>query len=155
MVWTKNPNLFPANNFSLAICRRALVRQHQSPANRHYLLFQPAPPNYFLIRVKKLTSTVKIPFVYSDSSLSYLKNISFNELIDVEYQATARAFAQNQRPNLTITIDSVDESNLGQLLMLFEGATAFLGEWFGVNAFNQPGVELSKNLTKDILCKKQ
>jgi len=35
--------------------------------------------------------------------------------------------------------------------MLFEGATAFLGELYGIDAFNQPGVELSKKLTKEAL----
>ncbi|MFB6226048.1 MAG: glucose-6-phosphate isomerase [Candidatus Paceibacteria bacterium] len=52
---------------------------------------------------------------------------------------------------MTITIDKIDEYHLGQLFMLFEGATAFLGEFFDINAFNQPGVELAKDLTKEKL----
>jgi glucose-6-phosphate isomerase len=32
--------------------------------------------------------------------------------------------------------------------MLFEASIAFLGEYFDINAFDQPGVELSKILTR-------
>ncbi|MEK7547815.1 MAG: glucose-6-phosphate isomerase, partial [Patescibacteria group bacterium] len=52
----------------------------------------------------------------------------------------------NNRPNITISINSLTEETLGELLMLFMCETAFLGEFFGINAFDQPGVELSKKL---------
>ncbi|MSU75360.1 MAG: glucose-6-phosphate isomerase [Candidatus Magasanikbacteria bacterium] len=106
---------------------------------------------FIFLRVKKLGASIIIPLLSSDASVSYLKNTSFNNLIDVEYQGTAQALTQNKRPNLNITIDQIDETHLAQLFMLFEGAIAFLGEFFNINAFDQPGVELSKNLTKKIL----
>ncbi len=106
---------------------------------------------FLFVRVKKLGQSVVIPLLSSDAAVSYLKGATFNKLIDVEYQGTAQALTHNKRPNLSITIDAIDEFYLGQLFMLFEGATAFLGEWFNVNAFDQPGVELSKNLTKKFL----
>lgn len=108
------------------------------------------------IAAKKLGNTVKIPMPYpKDDRVSYLKNTSFNELIDVERQGTAGAYTKNNRPNLTIIIDAIDEYHLGQLFMLFEGATAFLGEFYNINAYDQPGVELAKQLTKKILLQKK
>ncbi|MEJ2192027.1 MAG: glucose-6-phosphate isomerase, partial [Nitrospirota bacterium] len=41
----------------------------------------------------------------------------------------------------------VDAAHLGQLFLFFELATAFAGCLYGVNAFNQPGVEEGKNFT--------
>jgi glucose-6-phosphate isomerase len=35
--------------------------------------------------------------------------------------------------------------------MVYEIATAFLGEFYNIDAFNQPGVEESKNNAKKIL----
>ena len=108
------------------------------------------------IRVNKRGVTVPIPNLYpNEPSVAFLKRANFNKLIEVEYQGTAQALTHNQRPNLTITIDQIDENHLGQLFMLFEGATSFLGEFFNINAFDQPGVELSKNLTKNILLEKK
>ena len=75
------------------------------------------------------------------------KNI-FGKLIKIEKNATAQSLTKNNRPNMTITIDSLTEETLGELLMLFMWETAFLGEFFGINAFDQPGVELSKQLIK-------
>lgn len=79
------------------------------------------------------------------------KLADFNKLIDGEYRGTAEALTQSNRPNLTITINKIEAESLGELIMLFEGATAFLGEFFNINAFDQPGVELSKQLTKQVL----
>jgi glucose-6-phosphate isomerase len=45
----------------------------------------------------------------------------------------------------------LDAKSLGALFMLFEGATAFLGEFFGIDAFDQPGVELAKKMTREML----
>lgn len=68
-----------------------------------------------------------------------------------ELQASQKALQIYDRPSVTLQIDRVDEEHLGRLFMLFMGATAFLGEMLGIDAFNQPGVELGKKLTREIL----
>lgn len=78
---------------------------------------------------------------------------TFGQLMQIEKTATAESLTKKSRPNITILVNSVTEESLGQLFLLFEGATAFLGEFFQINAFDQPGVELSKKLTKEALLK--
>ncbi len=110
---------------------------------------------FMLIRVNSFGVNVPIPNLHPDEeAVNYIKNTSFEELINIELQATAESFTQNNRPNITIEIEQVNAETLGQLFMLFEGATAFLGEYFGINAFNQPGVELAKINTKKLLLNK-
>lgn len=107
------------------------------------------------VRVNNLAKKMAIPLLRpKESAVQFLRGTSFNDLIDVEYRGTAQALTHNQRPNLTITIDSIGEEQLGGLFMLFEGSVAFLGELFDINTYDQPGVELSKNLTKKILLEK-
>lgn len=77
--------------------------------------------------------------------------IHFERLMKAEKQATEKALSQYQKPNLTLRIDEIDARNLGRLFMLFEQSIAFLGEYYRINAFDQPGVELGKKLTKEIL----
>lgn len=104
------------------------------------------------VAVNKLAKDLAIPNLFpADSSVGFLNKATFNRLMDVERRGTADALTQNSRPNLTIGIDAVDEFYLGAMFMLFEGSVAFLGEWFDINAFDQPGVELSKQLTKKLL----
>ncbi len=81
------------------------------------------------------------------------KKFTFNRLLDIERKATTSALTKNGRPNLTLTIPKTTPQTLGELFLLFEGSVAFLGEFFSINAFDQPGVELSKKLTKQAILK--
>ena len=73
---------------------------------------------------------------------------TFEKLMQAELRGTAQSLTEKNRPNLTIQVGEISPRNFGKLLMLFMGATAFLGEFMGINAFNQPGVERGKNLAK-------
>ncbi len=88
---------------------------------------------------------LEIPRAYSDvPELAYLGGHTLGELLEVERRATSGALARRGRPNLTITLDAVDEWHVGGLIMLLQIATAYAGSLYGINAFNQPGVELGK-----------
>lgn len=93
-----------------------------------------------------------IPALYQDvPDLAYLGGHTLGELLDVERRATAGALARRGRPNMTITLDAVDARHVGGLMFLLEMATAYAGEFYGIDAFNQPGVELGKHFTYGML----
>jgi glucose-6-phosphate isomerase len=54
------------------------------------------------------------------------------------------ALAAAGRPSATIFIEEVCERTLGGLFFLLEMATAYAGRLYGVDAFDQPGVEGGK-----------
>ena len=83
----------------------------------------------------------------SADSINYLKGKSLQQLFLAEHAATATALARAGRPNFTIEIDRITEENVGALFYLFEFATAIAGEFWKINAFDQPGVEEGKRLT--------
>lgn len=83
--------------------------------------------------------------------LSYLKGVTFQELMTVEKRATEQALHAYGRPTATIQIPKITEETLGELFMLLEGSVAFLGEYYEIDAYNQPGVELGKINTKKML----
>lgn len=89
------------------------------------------------IEVENLGPEIKIP-----------DGISFNQLMQIEKRATEESLTKSSRPNITIKLDSITEESLGELLMMLMGSVAFLGEFYGIDAFDQPGVELSKKLIK-------
>ena len=89
-----------------------------------------------------------IPALHGDvPDLAYLGGHTLGALLDVERRATAGALAARGRPNMTLTLDAVDPWHVGGLIMFLELATAYAGELYGVNAFDQPGVELGKRFT--------
>ena len=100
------------------------------------------------IGVEKFKKSITIPEIYTDiPSLGFLAGVTQDELIKTEQIATEYALLKAGKPNMTITLPEVNENTLGQLIYLFEVATAFTGELLNINAFDQPGVEEGKNAT--------
>ena len=64
--------------------------------------------------------------------------------------APHRAFA-GDRPSNSILLGELDPYHLGKLLALYEHKTFVLGVLWGINSFDQWGVELGKQLANDIL----
>ena len=48
----------------------------------------------------------------------------------------------------TIVLDAVTPRRLGALMAMYEHKTTMLGTLFGINPFDQPGVELGKRLSR-------
>jgi len=112
----------------------------------------PADKTVTFVAVKERATDVKIPAAFSDvTELGYLAGHSLGELIDIEQRATAGALARRGRPNMTIHLDRVDAKHVGEMMMLLEIATAYAGQLYGIDAFNQPGVELGKQFAYALL----
>jgi glucose-6-phosphate isomerase len=112
----------------------------------------PADKTVTFVSVRERATDVKIPAAFPDvKELGYLAGHSLGELIDIEQRATAGALARRGRPNMTIHIDRVDAAHVGQMMLLLEIATAYVGQLYGIDAFNQPGVELGKQFAYALL----
>jgi len=91
---------------------------------------------------------VTIPGAHDDvADLAYLGGHTLWSLLNIERRATTGALAARGRPSMTIGMPLVDAWHLGALMMFLEIATAYAGALYGVNAFDQPGVELGKRYT--------
>jgi glucose-6-phosphate isomerase len=87
-------------------------------------------------------------------SAGYLQKKKLSELFQAEQRATEAALTRAGRPNCRWTLPKVDEFHLGMFFQLLEFQTAFTAELLGVNAFDQPGVELAKQLTNSLMGRK-
>jgi glucose-6-phosphate isomerase len=79
--------------------------------------------------------------------LAYLPGHTLAELLRAEYQATSAALAQMGRMNCSLRLTDLTARTLGEVIMFFQLATGYAGVWYGINPFDQPGVELGKRLT--------
>jgi glucose-6-phosphate isomerase len=69
---------------------------------------------------------------------------------DIDAIAPHRVFAGN-RPSVTILYKSLDPYTLGRLIALYEHRVFVEAQLFGINAFDQWGVELGKELATNLL----
>lgn len=122
------------------------------PTDQHaqVQLFMEGPNNKFFIfiGVEKMEADFKIPKSKNMQHLEYLGGKSINQILAAEQKATTQALTTVKRPNATLTLSEVNEKTVGALLYALECQVAILGELYKINAFNQPGVELGKKLTK-------
>jgi glucose-6-phosphate isomerase len=104
------------------------------------------------LRVKERNDAVPIPNSESPHpSLTYLGGHSLEKLLEVERRATAEALRRVGRPSLTVEVERLDARSLGGLFMLFQIATVYAGALYGVDPLDQPGVELGKVITREML----
>ena len=64
-------------------------------------------------------------------------------LIKVEREETINAVS-------TLVLDKLTPKTLGSLIAMYEHKTAILGTLYGINAFDQPGVEFGKKLCREL-----
>ena len=76
--------------------------------------------------------------------LNFIANTNLEYCNRMAQLGTKLAHIDGGVPNITISIDQIDEYNLGQLFYFFEKACGLSAYMLGVNPFDQPGVESYK-----------
>lgn len=98
-----------------------------------------------VIKVNSNKFTLKVPNDKDNlDELNYLSNKRLGEINKMAELGTMLAHVEGGVPNISVTIEKIDEFNLGELIYFFEKACGISGYLLGVNPFNQPGVEAYK-----------
>ena len=107
------------------------------------------------VTVEKFKETQLIPIdLELPEDIKFLGGRTLEELLFAEQKATEYALTLAGRQHQKITLPTLDAYNVGQLLLLLEWETAYIGELLNINAFNQPGVEEGKNGTYALMGRK-
>jgi glucose-6-phosphate isomerase len=101
-----------------------------------------------------LTATergVEVPIPSSELARSqpdyaYLAGKGLGQLLDAELKGTMGSLLRRRRPAGLLALKRVTAAALGELLVLLEAATAHAGPLYGVDPYDQPGVEEAKRL---------
>lgn len=108
----------------------------------------PNDKSFLFWSVRKFEETLKIEHPYKTfDSMGYLQGRTIAELFEAERRATEIAITEAGRPNSTVYVDHIDEAAIGSLIMFSQYMTAYTGEFYDIDAFDQPGVEYGKKLT--------
>ncbi len=126
------------------------------PTDQHsqLQLYQDGPDDkvYTFMSSEKMRSKIKVPSAAKKfGPTEQVSGKSFVDLLKAETDGTAEALVDAGRPVGKLVFDRIDEQSLGEAFMFFEIATAVAGALYGVNAFDQPGVEASKVRVKKLL----
>lgn len=84
--------------------------------------------------------------------LKYAENLSFNDLLNKQADATIESVeAQADIPCDVIVISTVDEYNIAKLMFSYQLLVSVIGKFLQINTYNQPSIEIGKTILKQNL----
>jgi glucose-6-phosphate isomerase len=99
------------------------------------------------------TNEIKLGDTPISASQAWLCDHTIGSLLHAQQQATQSAMQDANQATWTLTLATVDASSVGQFIALWQATVAIAGRLLHVNPYNQPGVELGKQLTRESLKK--
>lgn len=98
------------------------------------------------LKIDDFESDIKVPDIKLDNitGVNFINNHTFGELINAQCMATYESVSEAGIPTDMITINKLSVDNLGSLIYYYELLTSTIGIMFGINTYDQPGVEFGK-----------
>ncbi len=98
-----------------------------------------------VVSIEKPNATLEVPSDEENlDGLNFLAGKRIDEVNKMAELGTQIAHVDGGVPNIKVTIEKLDEYNIGQLIYFFEKGCGISGLLLEVNPFNQPGVEAYK-----------
>ncbi len=82
---------------------------------------------------------------------AYIRGKSLGAILDAEARGTLRALVEAGRPLAVLRLPRITAQTIGGLLLMQQLQTALAGPLYGVNPFDQPGVEAGKRAARRLL----
>lgn len=99
------------------------------------------------IKVKEWDSSLVVPNAYSEfPQLDAIGDIPICDILNIALDANREALSSDNRFNMTITVPTLNAFHLGEIMFMHCWAVYFESIFAGVDAFDQPGVEVYKRL---------
>ncbi|MFL2051587.1 glucose-6-phosphate isomerase [Leuconostoc mesenteroides] len=98
-----------------------------------------------VVKLDNPVSNIDLPHEDGNNDgLQYLEGVTIDEVNTKASQGVTLAHVDGGVPNLVVHLPAQDAYSLGYLIYFFEIAVGASGYTFGINPFNQPGVEAYK-----------
>ncbi|HWP35558.1 MAG TPA: glucose-6-phosphate isomerase, partial [Thermodesulfobacteriota bacterium] len=112
----------------------------------------PADKVVIFVTVDRPATDVPIPVAYPDlPAAAYLGGRTLGQVLAAEARGTELALRRAGRPSAAIRLPALTPQAMGEFFFLWELAAAYAGGLYGVNAFDQPGVEAAKQYAYALL----
>ena len=107
------------------------------------------------MQIERSEETLMIPSLslkYLEKS-DFVNGYSFNDLINAQCMATMKSVIDSDVSVDEIVWETVDEASVGEMILYYELLTSLSGALFEINTYDQPGVEVGKQILFDFFQK--
>lgn len=100
------------------------------------------------IKLKDFQCNIEVPDITLDflEKTDYINKVTFQDLINAQCDATLEAVESKGVDVDLIEIEQLNERSVGYIIYYYELLTSLTGAFLKVNTYNQPGVELGKQI---------
>lgn len=106
------------------------------------------------LNVQDHVAHVEAPPASDVPEFGFLGGVDFGSLMDAERRGVEQALTEAGRPTVRLTLPSINPRSMGEMIYLYEHAAAFAGALYGVDPFDQPGVEEGKKIAFGLMGRK-
>lgn len=108
----------------------------------------PNDKNVTFIYIDDFKNPLEIPDIslHAIEQTDFINKVSFNKLINEQCKATMQSVEESGISLDIISLDEISEKNIGAMIIYFELLTSLVGKMLHINTYNQPGVELGKEI---------
>ncbi len=118
----------------------AQTQEHQEGMDNKIIQF---------VRIQKPKTDVVVPDAFPGNEFfKKFVGLSMNQINDIALQSNASALDSEHRYSLVVELPKLNEYFLGALMYCSMLSIAYEGELAGINAFDQPGVEVYKSFMR-------
>ncbi len=113
-------------------------------------LFAEGPQDkvYGFVKVEEPPCDLKIPGEFpQEDEYAYFEGHTMNQQLHIQQLATEISLFQDGNPCYRVTARDYSPETLGAMFFFYQALTVFSGALWGINPFDQPGVEAGKNIT--------
>ncbi|MDX1808868.1 MAG: glucose-6-phosphate isomerase [Sulfurospirillaceae bacterium] len=109
------------------------------------------------IKIEDFQDDISVPDITLQGieKTNFINTKKFNQLINAQCDATMQSLSDMKIDTDIITFDSITAENIGALVMYYEILTSAVGVLLDINTYDQPGVELGKQILYKNLQKNQ
>jgi len=90
---------------------------------------------------------------YKGEALGFINSVSYQDALKAEYLGTKGDADEKLVPNVTLELSEINSITVGEFTAFWHMVAFYSSVLRGVNPFDQPAVERSKNITMDIIKK--
>ena len=100
------------------------------------------------IKVNDFENALSVPDItlFGIEKTDFINTQTFNTLINAQCDATMQSLIDSKVSTDIITLDKISSENIGALIMYYELLTSAVGSMTDINTYDQPGVELGKQI---------
>lgn len=147
-LWAESLGKMNGSGKHIGLTPYALIGSVDQHSFLQLIIEGPRDKSVTFITIEDFENNLLIP----DISLKYIEGSDFvnrkkfNELINLQCEATKESLKMNNIPTDDIIIRKINEASVGTIIVYYELLTTLMGRMMDINPYNQPGVELGKQI---------